>query len=273
MKNRHYIIAAALLMGSAPIPALSAVPDRPGVENLGTVDVGGRPDRDVIYNRFGGPMEGLRLRATESDINCRSVVARFGNGRSRQIFSGRLPEGQSTNVDLPGDSRRVTSLTFNCRAQERWGGKIRILADVGRYRGDWMRSPDWAGVWSRLFSFGDENRANDHAMGGRNRGGWMTLGEESFEGRGDREVAYAGWRGNDLRAIALMPVETDARCRRVRADFARGSDQDLNAAEHLRQGQYNRVDLPGDRRDLVSLRMNCRAEGRRDVTIRLYGLR
>ena len=277
MKTHSLIAASFLLMSSALSGASIAQPARAGMENLGTVDISGRPDRDIIYNRFGGPVEGLRLRASDSDIECRSIVAKFGNGRSRQLYSGRLIEGRGIDVDVPGDSRQIVSLAFNCRASERWGGRVRILANVGRYRAEWTRSPDWSGYWSKLFNSDLDIRADrgSDAWRGPTRltnTKWAIIGEERFDGRRDREVAYAGSRGDGLRAIALMPIEADAQCGRVRADFERGPDQNLNVADRLRRGEFNRVDLPGNRRDLVKLSMICEAEGRKDVTIRLYAM-
>lgn len=148
MNRNLFFVAASLLFGSSAVPALAAM------ENLGTIDVRGRLDRDVVYSRFGGSVESIQLRAADSSINCRSVVAKFGNGRSRQIFSGRLNEGRATQANLPGEARRLVSLTFNCRADERWGGRIRILADIGRHRGEWQRSPEWARDYSQQFDWG-----------------------------------------------------------------------------------------------------------------------
>lgn len=148
MNRKLLFVTAALLFSSSALSAQTSM------QNLGTIDVRGRSDRDVVYSRFGGPVESIQLRAADSSINCRSVVARFGNGRSRQIFSGRLIEGRPTRVDLPGEARRLERLTFNCQADERWGGRIRILADIGRHRGEWQRSPDWANVYSQLFDLG-----------------------------------------------------------------------------------------------------------------------
>jgi hypothetical protein len=152
--KRNMLFVAALLFSSSPVLAQAAM------ENLGTVDVRGRSDSDVLYTRFGGPVESIQLRASDSSIDCRSVVARFGNGRSRQVYSGRLNEGRVTNVDLPGEARRLSSLTFNCRADERWGGRIRILADIGRHRNEWQRSPDWNRYYSQLFNWGSTNQGN-----------------------------------------------------------------------------------------------------------------
>lgn len=150
--NRNILfIATALTLTCGSLPALAAM------VNLGTVDVQSRSDRDVVYTRFGGPVESIQLRASDSNVNCRSVVAKFGNGKSRRIYSGRLNEGRATNVDLPGEARRLLSLTFNCRADERWGGRIRILADVGPHRNEWQRSPDWTRYYSQLFNFDNSN--------------------------------------------------------------------------------------------------------------------
>ena len=61
---------------------------------LGSVDVGFRTDRDTQWTRFGGGMEGLRLEADRSDINCRSIVAHFGDGSQQNVFSGQLMENR-----------------------------------------------------------------------------------------------------------------------------------------------------------------------------------
>ena len=38
----------------------------------------------------------------------------------------------------------------------------------------------------------------------------------------------------------------------------------------LRQGQYYKVDLPGDMRNLRSLDLSCHAQGARRVTIQIF---
>ena len=149
---KNMLLVAAIVACSSPALAQG------NMENLGTVDVRGRSDSDVLYTKFGGPVESIQLRASDSSINCRSVIAKFGNGRSRQVYSGRLNEGRATNVDLPGEARRLSSLTFNCRADERWGGRIRILADIGRHRSEWQRSPDWTRYYSQLFNWGNTDQ-------------------------------------------------------------------------------------------------------------------
>ncbi len=271
MNRKQLCATAAILFTASALPALAAM------ENLGTVDVNGRDDHDVLYSRFGGSVESIQLRASDSNINCRSVVAKFGNGKSRQIYSGRLSEGRATNVDLPGEARRLSSLAFNCRSDERWGGKIRILADVGRYKNEWQRNPNWTQYYSQLFNWDSAGRGdgrNDRNGMARHHANdrWVQVGSEKFEGRHDRESTTTGWAGRNIDSIALMPMESNARCQRVTANFRQGGDQrlDINRGEVLRRGQFNSIDLPGNRRDVRSIQLSCRAEGAGNVTIRVF---
>src|SRR5581483_5370907 len=230
--RKSTLLALFLCAGAAPAWA--------DWDNIGSINVDFGGDRDAKDFRLGGPVERLQLTADRSDIACRSVRAdlggnfgnradngaydrpgnRFGNGFGNnrggtEIFRGMLRRGQATTVDLPGDARTLRGLTFNCAAMDRRGGVIRIVADVGRYRGDWQRGPDWQRTWSRMFNWGS-NAVNN----------WQMIGSESFEGRDDSETTFAGWRGQRTEAVALRPLESDARCSRVTASFARGRPQD-----------------------------------------------
>jgi hypothetical protein len=244
-----------------------------GWDDLGSVTVDGRfgpppgrpgrggMDRDTRSYDLGGPVERLQLRAIGSDINCRSVTARFGNNRNRQVFSGRLDQNRPVNVDLPGDDRNLEGLTFTCASLDQHDALIRISADVGRYRDQWMRGPNWRGAWSRIFNWGS-NAVNQ----------WQSVGRETFEGRGDTEMTFVGLRGRHVDSIALMPVNADARCSRVEASFDNGRRQTLNInnGDYLRRGQYAQVDLPGNYRNLDSLYLRCQAVNAGRVEIALY---
>src|SRR6185503_811084 len=143
----------------------------------------------------------------------------------------------------------------------RRGGTIRISADIGRYRNDWMRGPNWRTTWSRMFNWGS-NTIND----------WRLVGTESFEGRGDSEQAFTGWRGVNADSVALKPLESDARCSRVPARFGNGRDQMLNVnnGDVLRRGMIYKLDLPGRQRNLTSLSLRCSAIGARRVSIQIF---
>ena len=261
-------LAAVFCLGAATT-ALAAW------DSLGSVEVSGRgrgpqggpgmmmrgPDRDARSFDLGGPVERLQLRAERSDIDCRSVQARFGNGRDNDIFHGMLRQGRTADIDLPGRARNLDGLVFNCTAMDRRGGTIRISADVGRYRNDWMRGPNWQASWSRMFNWGS-NAVND----------WRLVGTEIFEGRGDTEQAFTGWRGVNAESVALKPLEADARCSRVVARLGNGRDQvlNLNNGDVLRRGMYTKLDLPGRSRDLTSLSLRCSAVGAGRVSIQIF---
>jgi len=253
MKPKRLAAVAAILTVGASIPALAAW------DRIGAIDVS-RGDRGVRNFDLGGSVESLRLQADRSDVYCRSVDATFGNGRTRTVFSGNLREGRMTNVDLPGGDRNVRRLAFNCSSDERRGATVRIFADVGRYRSEWMRNPNWGAMWAHMFNWGS-NAVNN----------WQYAGDARFEGR-DSETTFTGWRGRNSDSIALKPVDASARCSRVTATFANGRTQDLaiRNGDVLQQGEYRKLDLPGDRRNVTSLYMKCRATDARRVTIQIY---
>lgn len=256
---RIIAIAAALSAGAAA-PALA------DFTRIGNVEVGYRTDRDTAWTRFGGGMEGLRLMAGSSDIQCRKIVATFGNGDRQNVFHGVLAQGRPVYVDLRGGTRRVKRIDFTCRSDRFRGGRIDIAADVGRFQSEWQRSPLWASYWSHLFNW---NAGNG---GSSDPNYWVQLGSGRFDANRDRESAIGGWAGRSIDRIALRATDGDARCTRVRARFGNGRVLDLNAStfSHMQQGRTYRLDLPGGERNLDRLNLTCRALGQRAVTIALF---
>ena len=155
MKRSTMILAAALTAATA-VPAFAAW------DRIGSVDFTRRDTRDVQYGNFGGPVEALALQARGADMHCDSVSATFGNGRTREVFSGELPEGRNITLDLPGGERRVERLEFACEPIDRGRGSVDVsvdvVAEIGRYQDEWRSSPDWEETWSRIFDWADPNR-------------------------------------------------------------------------------------------------------------------
>lgn len=112
---------------------------------LGQAHVEHNRDSDMTYSRFAGPVENLTLMARGSDMYCRGVVARYGNGRTQRVFSGKLYEGQGRSADIAGRHRRIQSVTMNCSAANPRGGELVVGANVGRFRAAWEQSRRWAG--------------------------------------------------------------------------------------------------------------------------------
>jgi hypothetical protein len=144
------VILAALAVGTA-VPAFAAW------DRIGSVDFSRRDTHGVQYGNFGGPVEALGLRARGSDLHCNAVTATFGNGHSQQVFRGELPEGREVKLDLPGGERRVDRLDFDCQPIDARNGSVAVsadvVADVGQYRDDWRKSPDWERTWSKVFDW------------------------------------------------------------------------------------------------------------------------
>jgi hypothetical protein len=263
------LLAAGALSCAAAAPAFAAW------DRIGSVDIAGRPGTEVQYGNFGGPVQALSLRARESDVTCRDVTAVFGYGDSRTIFHGPLPRGRDITLDLPDEGRMIRQLQFHCRSGERDGSRIDIAADVGRYQAEWRRSPDWDRMWSRMFHWDDrDNRSGDRYITGQlDTSNWITLGSERFEGRGDHEVAFPGANGRNIETIALRPVNDDARCLTVRVHFADGEIKALHPNGVMRQDRITALDLPGDRRNVTRIGMDCQAEHGAMVTMQVLASR
>jgi hypothetical protein len=161
--KRSTIILAAALSVSGALPAFAAW------DRIGSVDFSRRDTHDTQYGNFGGSVEALALQARGSDLNCRSVMATFANGQPVQIYRGELKRGQNVTLDLPGRERLVRRLDFDCQPQRGRNASVDIVADIGRYQGEWRRSPDWNRTWSRMFHWGPETRNDRDGDGRRDR--------------------------------------------------------------------------------------------------------
>lgn len=119
MRTGVLAVSAALLVGGATA-AFAAL------ERVGSVVLTSVAPGQSEYRNFSGNV--VTLTARNADINCNSVVATFGNGRSRGVFAGQLPRGQAVSVGLPGNGARVVRMDFNCRPISGFGGVIDIAA-------------------------------------------------------------------------------------------------------------------------------------------------
>ncbi len=63
----------------------------------------------------------------------------FGNGKRREIFSGRIRRNERQVVDLPGRDRHIERLIFRCRATHRGNDRARLLIHGRMERRRWRR--------------------------------------------------------------------------------------------------------------------------------------
>ena len=134
MRRFSAIVLAALLSSGAAVPAMAAW------DRVGTVDFTFRDTHDAALGNFKGYAVGFT--AHNSDVMCDSVMATFGNGRTREIFRGELRRGETVTVDLPGNQRSIDRVDFDCRPTEGYRATVDIATDTGGYRNDRLRFPD-----------------------------------------------------------------------------------------------------------------------------------
>jgi hypothetical protein len=118
--TRTTAILFAGLLCNATVPAFAAWGP------VGSVDFSAGGTREMKMGAFNGNAIGLTAR--DSDVKCDHVVAKFGDGCTREIFRGELPKGQSVRVDLP--SGMVDDLDFNCHPTKCGRGAVDIAADT-----------------------------------------------------------------------------------------------------------------------------------------------
>lgn len=260
MKTSRALTVAALLSATSAVPAMAAQWD-----NIGSVDIDYNLDRSHASPDFGGSVESLRFTARGGDVQCRYIRATFANGNTRDLLSGRLAQGDSKSVDLPGSGRDVKRIEFMCHTFSKAGAKVQIEANIGQYRNDWQNGPQWA-YWSRFFT--NWTRAIDNATSY-----WVPLGNLTYTGPSDRDNTFGSFAGRSITALAFRPVNGSALCTSANIKFANGTNARVavNGGRPLMAGQTYKIDLPGGQRNVTNVVMRCHALGQRSVTISVLG--
>lgn len=241
------------------LAAFLATPAAADWDYVGSVEIDYRLERTSSYGNFGGPVERVQLRASGSDVACRSIDAHFGRGEARSLWRGTLREGRPVNIDLPGEARVLRRLDFFCRSSAPRGARVEIYADTRGWRGEW-RPPLGPGV-------PPVQRPGDY-------GSWIALGSARFAAR-DGETTVEGANGRFFREVGLRPRGGDAQCRAVVIRFTNGERISLpvNGGRVMREGRLYSIPLPGYRRNILRLALACRAVRADYTSIQVYASR
>jgi hypothetical protein len=157
MRRTTAFILAAMLSSSAAIPATAAW------DPVGSVNFTNRDTHDAKLGNFKGTAVGLTAR--DSDVMCDSVTATFGDGRSREIFRGELPRGQTIRVGLPGAQRSIDRVDFDCRPMDGRRATVDIAADDGRgfgYREQNLQNRDYYAPRQRTPDYYSRQQGQDY---------------------------------------------------------------------------------------------------------------
>ncbi len=240
---RLRMLGLAALFASAAIPVMAA-------EFVSTIVVSDRFDRMTQMTHFSGPVNTIRL-SSPDDVSCRSVMITFADGTTRSIFTGTMLAGDAHVIALD-DDRLLRSVTFNCRSLNLGQASIDLAADLG--------------TLPRLATNTRQFRGyTDHDY-------WAPLGHETFGLVNEQTRHFTEPVGQNVQAIGVEAVGSDARCGRAIAHLDNGDVAELNigGAPIMREGFLYRMELPGER-DVRSVELMCRAVGEDQVTINIYG--
>ncbi len=222
---------------------------------LGSENFQGRRDRATTVAGFRGrSVTGIALRALNDDARCMRVTATFANGQTQPLNIDRgdlLGRNRIVQLDLPGGDRNVTRIDMNCHAEHGRNVTIQVMTTdttPDRRQGNNTRFPDR----------------------GINQVNWSMLGTKSFEGRADFASNFAGMRGDDITSIGLKPVGDDAFCSQMTATFGNGMKRNFAINTNLVENRVFQIDMPGERRDVQQVDLNCHAQHGQRVAIEIY---
>lgn len=135
--------SSALVLGAAAlVAAISAVPARADVHQIGAVNIANDHYTDISWEHFEGPVERLQFVAMGDTIDCDHIDVTYRDGTTHTVFSGVMPAGSTETITFPEGDSRMRHVDFACKAQTVDGARIALSA-VSQGWDDhmWAREP------------------------------------------------------------------------------------------------------------------------------------
>lgn len=228
----------ALVTATAPADAQRR---QTGWERLGCVEVGRRPDFDVIrVGRKEGAYRALRLEVEGNSVHIDRFRVIYGNGRPDELeLRSDYREGAETRaIDLAGRDRSLDRIEIVSRTSRALPGRGPARICV-------------AGL------------TVDAGPGGRNQGGgkaWERLGCQRVGLFRDRDVIRIGRREGAFRAIRLEVSGNDVFFNRVVVTYGNGRSDRLDVDRLIRENETSGpLDLKGSDRKLDQIELIYRS--------------
>ena len=249
-KTRIFALAAALSMGAA-LPALAAL-------DTDTVYVSPDHYTSASWSDFGDPVERLNV-VSDRTVDCDHITVHYRDGTTQDVFSGMLYSGERHSIAFPGGARPIADVRLACRADNDFGARLSLSADVTPYR-----------PMTRTYYDAAPQRDLDADA----TVSLQPIAEPDFGHWANHSIMVAGSGERELNAIALQPVGADAQCRRLTTTFDDGSSSvmTVNDGAPLREGEVYRVHVDGQDRALSGIGLTCQARNNDSVTIKVYGV-
>lgn len=248
MKFSKLLALACALIGLATtMPQAQAQPGRGDHwERLGCVDVGRRPDFDIIpVGRREGRFRALMLEVTGNDVFVDQMRVIYGNGQPDMLaVRADLREGMRTRpLDLQGWERSIDRIEIVSRRNVRGPGHghaqicvMGLVAAAGPGPGPGMPPP------------------------GQQGGRWEQLGCQQVQMVRDRDSINVNRRDGQFRALRLEVHGSDIHMEQLNVIYGNGEMDRIPVPGYLRQGSMTPpLDLRGDRRFIQRIDMVYRA--------------
>ena len=225
-----------------PPPPVKVDWDSRGWTLLGEQTIQGRVDRDRIdVGRYEGRFSKLTLVVHDSDLELLDFKITFGDRTTYEPRTNHyFREGQRTRViDLPPNENIIRSIDL----------KYRNLPGGGRAR---------VQVWGFKMADAPPPPPPPVKVDWDSRG-WTMLGEQTIQGRVDRDRISVGRHEGRFSKITIVALDSDLELIDFVVTFNRGQAWSPNLKHYFREGQRTRVlDLPGDERTIKHIDIKYR---------------
>lgn len=218
---------------------------------LGEQVVHGARDRDrIVVGRDEGRFSKLTVVVLDSDLEMLDMNVTFGNG---QPFSPALAhyfrEGSRTRViDLPGDTRAIRAIDFRYRNLP-GGGRARVQVWAWRVDSSANPAPQPVPVPAPVPAPAPSWDPT----------GWTMLGEQTVDGRRDRDRIKVGRDEGTFRRLVLVVTDSELELVELEIKFGRGQPFRPEVRHMFREGSRTRIiDLPGDSRVIKWIELRYR---------------
>lgn len=205
---------------------------------LGCVDVGIRPDKDVIkVGRREGRFKAIRLSAQGNDVFVLDLKVNYGQGAPDDIkVRAQLDEGKETRaLDLKGGDRFIDTVELVTKKDFKGRGRGKAKVCV--------------------------SGLDDDRWAGRGPDKWEELGCQKVGFLGDRDVIKVGRREGRFKAIRLLVSENAVYIMNLKVVYANGAPDDISVKSEIKQGgQSGPLDLKGRDRAIDRVELVYRAK-------------
>ncbi len=229
--------------------------ERSSWELFGCVDVGRRPDQDIIeVGRREGRFSAIRLRALGNDIAIEDLKVVYGNGRPDDIrVRSVLREDDETKpLDLQGRERALDRVEVITKREFRGEGRGKAVLCV----------------------YGLEvDRPEGGVRQSNVRGSWEELGCAGVGIAPDFDKIPVGRREGRFMAIRLGARGDDVHVESLRVIYGNGKPDEIHVRTLLRKGEETRpLDLEGRGRSIDRIELVTKRDPRAVVTGLLKGV-